>query len=427
MKKLLLAVFCLPFLALEAQPSRQMVNVEVVPHAMKYDYACGEPVSFDARVKVSGIPVSCEDVHYAISEDMMEPSREGDAALGAGHEALIEGGTMKKPGFLRCEVKASYGGKEYSGCCTVGFSPEKLLPIVRVPDDFDRFWQEQLSAASKVPMSPHLELVPASCTDKVDVYHLSLGAVAGNCRVYGMLCVPKGDGKYPAVLKVPGAGVHAFKGDVNTAQNGFITLEIGIHGIPVNLPQSVYDALANGSLNGYPSMNLNSRYDYYYRRVYLSCVRAAEYLASLPQYDGKNLFVAGGSQGGALSIVTAALCPQVKAIMAFYPALCDMEGYLHGRAGGWPHYFRAHSRDVYGEACVRTASYYDVANFARRLEVPCYMSFGYNDMVCPPSTTYSTFNVIPSEKKLLVVEETGHFNYPEQWNIGWDWMMQFKQ
>ena len=427
MKKILLIVFLLPFMLMNAQPSRQMVQVEVVPHAGKFDYACGEHVGFDVTVKLSGLPVVCPSAHYVVSEDMMEPLSQGELKIGA-EGAAIDGGTMKKPGFLRCKVNVSHEGQTYEGICTVGFSVGDLRPTVGNPGDFERFWEEQLSAASKVPMSPHLELVPASCTDKVDVYHLSLGAVAGNCRVYGMLCVPKKEGKYPAILKVPGAGVHAFHGDANTAQNGFITLEIGIHGIPVNLSQHIYDALANGPLNGYPSMNIHSRDTYYYRRVYLSCVRAVEYLTSLPQYDGRNLFVAGGSQGGALSIVTAALCPQVKAIMAFYPALCDMEGYLHGRAGGWPHYFRGHAAADAGLECaVEAASYYDVANFARRLRVPCYMSFGYNDEVCPPTTTYSTFNIIPSEKKLLVVEETSHFNYPEQWNIGWDWMMQFKQ
>ena len=35
--------------------------------------------------------------------------------------------------------------------------------------------------------------------------------------------------------------------------------------------------------------------------------------------------------------------------------------------------------------------------------------------------------MIQSEKKLFVIEETGHYNYPEQWNKGWDWMMKFKK
>ena len=411
--------------ALQAQPSRQMVEVEVSPQQKKFDYSLGEQVDFNVTVKVSGIPVRSV-VTYSIEEDMMEPLKQDSLMLPDG-TGRIKGGTMKKSGFLRCKVGAVYDHCRYEGLCTVGFEPEKLVPTVIMPTDFNAFWDRQLAETACVPMNVRLQLIPASCTENVNVYHLGLGAFASNTRVYGILCVPKKEGKYPAILKVPGAGVRSYTGDVATAENGFITLELGIHGIPVNLPQTVYDALANGALNGYPTMNMDSRSDFYYRRVYLSCVRAVDYLATLPQYDGTNLFVAGGSQGGALSIVTAALNPKVKAIMTFYPALCDLTGYLCGRAGGWPHYFRNCEENPALKPKVATAAYYDVANFARRLDVPCYMSFGYNDMVCPPTTTYSTYNMIQSEKKLFVIEETGHYNYPEQWNLGWDWMMKFKK
>lgn len=411
-------------LCLKAQPPRQMVEVEVYPQQQKFDYSLGEQVHFHVVVKVSGIPVEATGT-YTISEDMMEPLKQGSLKL-VGGKGFIEGVTMNKSGFLRCEVEAIYNHCRYKGLCTVGFEPEKLLPTVDMPTDFNAFWEAQLEEAARVPMSPRLQLMAGACTEKVNVYHLSIGAFASNSRIYGVLCVPKEEGKYPAILKVPGAGIRPYQGDVATAENGYITLELGIHGIPVNLPQTVYDALANGALNGYPTMNIDSRTDFYYRRVYLSCVRAVDYLAGLPQFDGTNLFVMGGSQGGALSIVTAALNPKVKAIMAFYLALCDLTGYLHGRAGGWPHYFRNRGGDSALEAKVSTAAYYDVANFAKRLNVPSFISFGYNDMVCPPTTTYSTYNVIPSEKLLFVVEETGHYNYPEQWNKGWDWVMRFK-
>ena len=68
-------------------------------------------------------------------------------------------------------------------------------------------------------------------------------------RIYGILAIPKKPGKYPAILKVPGAGIRPYAGDARTAALGFITLEIGIHGIPVNLDPQVYSDLAAGALN----------------------------------------------------------------------------------------------------------------------------------------------------------------------------------
>ncbi len=45
-----------------------------------------------------------------------------------------------------------------------------------------------------------------------------------------------------------------------------------------------------------------------------------------------------------MSIATAALDSRVKGLAASYPALADMTGYLKGRAGGWPHLFRAYKK-----------------------------------------------------------------------------------
>ena len=63
-----------------------------------------------------------------------------------------------------------------------------------------------------MPLEPRLTLLPEACTDKVNVYHVSFRTVgpewtAGPARIYGILCEPKAPGKYPALLRVPGAGV----------------------------------------------------------------------------------------------------------------------------------------------------------------------------------------------------------------------------
>ena len=47
--------------------------------------------------------------------------------------------------------------------------------------------------------------------------------------MYGILSVPVKEGKYPALLRVPGAGVRPYAGDTYTAPADCIVLEIGIH------------------------------------------------------------------------------------------------------------------------------------------------------------------------------------------------------
>ena len=267
-----------------------------------------------------------------------------------------------------------------------------------------------------------MTLLPERCTDKVNVYHVSFANNDYASRMYGILCVPKASGKYPAILKVPGAGIRAYNGEAERAGKGFIILEIGIHGIPVNLTGDVYHRLYNGALKNYHSFNMDNRDKYYYKRVYTGCVRAIDFIYTLPEFNG-NLATFGGSQGGALSIVIAGLDARVKGLVSFYPALCDMAGYAHGRAGGWPHLFKDEKNRTPEK--IKTIQYFDVVNFARQVKVPGFYIFGYNDRVCPPTTTYSTYNVINAPKELFVAETTAHYAYAEQWSTAWNWVMNF--
>lgn len=403
-----------------AQPAQQLVRVQVAPQNTDWTYSQGEQVRFDITVVKNNIPLQDVEIRYELSRDMMEPYEEGTLSLKNGTGG-IDAGTLDTPGFLRCRVWAKYNGKEYGGMATAAFDAERITPTVNDPEDFDRFWSDAKAQLSRVPVDPVLTLMPERCTSTVDVYQVSLRTSGHNTRVYGILCMPKAPGQYPAILRVPGAGIRPYNGDVHGAENGFITLQIGIHGIPVDLPQGVYNDLDRGALNSYPWIKLDDKDNYYYKRVYLGCVRAVDYLCSLPQWDGENLLVEGGSQGGALSIVTAGLDERVTGIAAAYPALCDLTGYLNGRAGGWPHMFR-HEGDPATPQRLETVGYYDVVNFARRVRVPGFYTLGYNDMVCPPTSMFAAYNVIEAPKEIMIVEELGHYTYPEIWEATWNWL-----
>ena len=142
----------------------------------------------------------------------------------------------------------------------------------------------------------------------------------------------------------------------------------------------------------------------------------------MPEFDGENLAVTGGSQGGALSIITAGLDKRVNYLAAFYPALCDLTGYLEGRAGGWPHMFKNYDASLRPN-WVKVAPYYDVVNFARNLTVPGWYSWGYNDNVCPPTSMYAAYNSISSPKELHVFHQTAHWTFPEQGEDANTWLM----
>lgn len=415
----LLATFHL----VHAQPVERMVKVIVAPDHTDWTYKTGEPVKFTITVLQNGNVVKNAVVTYETGPEKMEPQKKDSLVLPAG-TLVVDAGTMKEPGFLRCVAVAQVNGKTYRGLATAAFNPLQIEPAIAVPADFSSFWNKAKTDLAKIPLDARMTLMPERCTEKVNVYHVNLQNYLPGVRLYGILCVPKKEGKYPAILHVPGAGARPYAGDITNAEKGFITFQIGIHGIPVNMDVSVYNNLMSGGLAGYWNYNLDDKDRYYYKRVYLGCVRANDFLVSLPQYDGTNLGVTGGSQGGALSIVTAALDPRVKYWAAFYPALSDLTGYLKGRAGGWPHLFDKNNAAFnQTKEKIQTAGYYDVVNFARQLKAPGFFSMGYNDEVCPPTSMFAAYNAITSPKELFLALETGHWTYPEQNEILTNWLV----
>ena len=200
-----------------------------------------------------------------------------------------------------------------------------------------------------------------------------------------------------------------------------VVLEIGIHGIPVDQDREIYLALQSGSLAGYSAMGLESRNTFYYKRVYMGCLRALDYLCSLDSVDENRIAVYGGSQGGMLSIVTAALDSRVKYMVCQFPAFCDVTGYYNGRAGGWPHLFINPSETAIQEK-INTSKYFDTVNFARFVRIPGFYTWGFNDLTCCPTSTFSAYNVIDAPKELRLALDSGHWTYPWQVRAGIDWL-----
>ncbi|MBE8722651.1 acetylxylan esterase [Sphingobacterium pedocola] len=405
--------------------NNQLIQVLVSPDKSDWTYALGEKASFEVRVIRNQVPMTDVEISYSIGPEKMKPLQTGKSLLKSKVSTVGSAADLKKPGFLRCEVSVEVDGRSYRGIATAAFAPEAISPTQVLPDDFMAFWSREKEKAQQLPLDAKMVLLPERGTETVDVYQVSFQNYQTGSRMYGILSRPKKAGQYPAVLHVPGAGIRPYDGSTQLAEKGIIALQLGIHGIPVTYPAELYNTLASGALKDYPFFNLDNRDQYYYKRVYLGCVRAVDFLTSLADFDGENMLVAGGSQGGALSIVTAALDKRVKGLVSNYPALCDLTGYVHGRAGGWPHMFNtADVSDAATAQKIKVSAYYDVVNFARYVTVPGFYTWGYNDEVCPPTSYYAAYNLINAPKELYLLQETGHWTHAEQNLKVTDWLLE---
>jgi cephalosporin-C deacetylase len=399
----------------------KLVQILLTPNTQDWNYAVNQNASVQVQVLKYGVPVNGVTINYEIGPEMLPPEKKGSLQLQNG-TGKIEVGSSKVPGFRQLVVRTTIDGRAYSDAIKLAFSPQQIVPTVPLPDDFNTFWNKAKADASTIPMDAQLTPLPQYSTTTVDVYLVNLQNYKRSQRLYGYLCKPKAAGKYPVLFTPPGAGVKAMLPYTYYAEQGYISLSIEIHGISPLLDADTYKNISN-AFGDYPNMRLDDRDNYYYKAVYLGCVRSIDYLCSLPEWDGKNVVVTGGSQGGALTIVTAALDKRVTCLAAFYPALCDLTGYLHRRAGGWPHLLNASNQPVNNTpAKLRTISYYDVVNFAKQITAPGFYSWGYNDNTCPPTSVFAAVNSIKAPKTIAITPISGHWRFEETNQQSLDWI-----
>jgi cephalosporin-C deacetylase-like acetyl esterase len=442
MKRLVFGMMAVLFLGVSANaqrfqqeygnPRKNFVETVAVPNHADSRYSLGQTATLRLVAREGGVPLQGTAVRYKVGPEMLLP-KDRDSVRFVNGEAEIVMGTMTEPGFLACEYEfRAADGKTYKDLVKVAYAPEALESFTPMPKDFEPFWQKALKDARKVDLEPVFYDVP-DATNEQFVTRLVRLHVGKTKWMYGMLTIPRATSRsasggqgFPVVLCPPGAGSGKVTPSDYFGREGMIYMKIEIHDNDPRLPDSEYNAMRQKKCDGYMGRGMESCDTYYYKDVYVGCARAVDFLCSLPEWDGKNVIVTGGSQGGALSVITAALNEKVTLCAAFYPALCDLTGFLHHRAGGWPKFFTTFYKDVRvsipQEQAAETLQYFDVVNFARLLKVPTFMSWGYNDDTCSPTSVWAAWNGVTAPKTCDITPSSGHWRFPSSQQKCLDWM-----
>ena len=411
----------------ENYPYRSDYLWVTVPDHADWLYRAGEKARVEVQLYKYGIPQDAT-VNYEIADDMLAADRKGEVVMKHGR-AVIDMGTRNTPGFRDLRLSAVVDGKKYVHHVKVGFSVDEIRPFTREPADFIDFWNRNIEDMRAVPLSYTKENAEEYCTDKIDCYLLKIRLNKQNQSVYAYLFYPKNaqKGSCPVVLCPPGAGIKTIKEPLRHkyyAENGFIRMEMEIHGLDPRLPKETFDDITkafNGRENGYLYNGLQDPDRYYMKRVYLSLIRCLDLLTALPEWDGRNLIVQGGSQGGALAIVAAGLDRRVTQCIVNHPALSDMAAYSAGRTGGYPHFNKVDG--MFTDRNMRTMAYYDVVNFARHVTADVYMTWGYNDNTCPPTTSYAVWNTFTCPKEALITPINEHWTSDDTEYRQMEWVL----
>ena len=261
---------------------------------------------------------------------------------------------------------------------------ENYKSVVTKPEDFDEFWQSVLVQADSIPLAPEVIPDPMRSSDEIETFQVFYNSV-DNVRIAGWYCRPaERSGRTPAILLLPG-----YQSDPpipkDWARKGYIALSVAPRG----------KLRSNRQFNpGYPNLltnNITDRNSYSYRGFYVDAWRGVDFLLSRPEVEPTRIGVTGSSQGGGLTITTAAMRTEVAAAAAGAPYLC---GYMDAieLTHTYPYqeindYLRLHPESR--QAVADTVAYFDGINFADRIECPILVNIGLQDNVCPPETGYA--------------------------------------
>lgn len=206
------------------------------------------------------------------------------------------------PGFYHFTVELVRNGNTLmKDNFNLGYEPEKINSPVDTHDDFKAFWDKNLKELAKVPLKYQMTLVPEASNNDYEMYLVQMQSL-DNKTIRGYYAKPKREGKFPVMVEYMGYGSNPYY--ASTKWDGFAHYVPSIRGQGLNRLTKEDDF--------WLTIGLKDKQGYYYQGGFCDVVRAIDFVCSRPEVDTEKVVARGGSQGGALSFVAAALDKRVK-------------------------------------------------------------------------------------------------------------------
>ena len=338
-----------------------------------------EPIHFDINVRNAGVDPQNATVRFQIRDYLTRTviAEKPTAVKLARNESLTLATDLplKDPGPYLGGIVVEQDGKvvrDFEFLFTYDF-PNYRPATTRQPD-FKQFWKEALEESQKLPLDIKMTPVPEKGTELVEAFKISYATLNGR-RIYGWYARPKAAGKHPASIQFPSSGFYPLPGP--NISDTHCTLWIQIHGFDVDLSNKTPDDPGCD----YWCAGLESARTSMWRTIYVSLVRAVDFMAAQAEVDPEQISVGGGSQGGGLSLVAAALDHRIKSCNAGYFGLARLDWTVKYNTGYWPFDMGRKPANQTEEEFLKTLSYFDVANFTEDIQCPVGATIGLLDRV----------------------------------------------
>ena len=311
------------------------------------------------------------------------------------------------PGFYHAVVLANYG--EVADF-NIGYDPTSISSPSDAQTDFKDFWDKAKKDLAAVEPNYTLTKIEEKSTSKRNVYLVEMNSIDdgdGNpVTIRGYYAEPVAAGTYPVIITQNGYDSDAANhpDPLNYCPNGdsnpeWIELNLSVRGQVINNREPY-----TNNYGDWFAYNFGKRDSYYYRGAYMDVVRSIDFIASRDKAQKNNIFMMGGSQGGAFTIAGAALDNRLNAIAPAIQFMGDFPDYF--KVGAWPASVakkQQESLKLSDEDMYKMLSYFDTKNLAPYITCPVLTCMGLQDPVCPPHTNFAPYNNLTVDDKQYVV------------------------
>ncbi len=372
-------------------------------------YKVGEPIVYSVSLTLEGQPVPEATIAWKCTKDSFFPKLEGELTIKNGKAEYRS--KLDEPGFLQFRATFVTPQKStLSQLSAAGVEPEKIEPSMPAPDDFKTYWEKLRKEQEKMPVN--LKMTPVKTSVKgVEAFAVEADCLAG--AFTGYVCRPAGATakSLPAMLRLEGAGVASAQLPVAAkwAAKGLVVIDFNVNGLPNGKERAFYQELNKGAYRQYYMKGTEHRDSLFFRKMILRLMRSIDIVTSQPEWDGENIIAFGRSQGGGQALIAGGLDERVKLVCAEIPAVCDHTGPVVGRIGGWPKLLNVDKEGKIADPKqVEAVRYADALHFAPYIKGKTYVTVGFIDLSCAPTSVYSVYNQIKAPKDILHHKYTGH-------------------
>ncbi len=292
-------------------------------------------------------------------------------------------------------------------------------------EEIRKFWEQTRASLDEVELDASVEPVEQSDVFTIEgriktrtIHRVRMSSFEGRA-IRAWYTVPSGQPPshgWPTIMEVPGYG-GTMPLPIHLVQYGYATLSL--------YPRSQGESLKEWEIEHGTRVvyNITDRDRYYYRGAYMDCVRGVDFLCSRPEVDSGRIGVWGFSQGGGLSLATAALDHRVVAAVAGVPWLCNFP--VASQVTTSPYlelhdYLEEHEEKR--DTVMANLTYFDQLSLADAIACPTLIASAIVDDVHPLSTVMPVFEKIQAMKSIVVYPDLDHEYRTDFTQHGKAWM-----